>query len=45
MTPKTTSPIPHMELLIDMKTDHEALSFIDAYSGYNQIKCILKTKK
>lgn len=28
----------HMELLIDLTTSYEALSFMDEYSGYNQVK-------
>nr|XP_016471098.1 PREDICTED: RNA-directed DNA polymerase homolog [Nicotiana tabacum] len=30
-------PLPHIDQLIDGTAGHELLSFLDAYSGYNQI--------
>lgn len=30
--------VPHIELLIDVTTGHEALSFMNGFSGCNQIK-------
>lgn len=36
--PKDRYPLPHINLLVDSKTSHQLLSFMDAYSGYNQIK-------
>ncbi|XP_075096235.1 uncharacterized protein LOC142174352 [Nicotiana tabacum] len=30
-------PLPHIDQLIDATAGHELLSFLDAYSGYNQI--------
>ncbi|XP_070010102.1 uncharacterized protein [Nicotiana sylvestris] len=35
--PKDSFPLPHIDQLIDAITGHELLSFLDAYSGYNQI--------
>lgn len=36
--PTEDFPVPHMELLIVATTGYEALSFMDGYLGYNQIK-------
>jgi len=30
-------PLPQMDLLVDLTYGHELLSFMDAFSGYNQI--------
>ena len=35
--PKDCYPLPRIDLLIDATAGHELLSFLDAYSGYNQI--------
>ncbi|KAL0423408.1 UNVERIFIED_CONTAM: Polyprotein P3 [Sesamum radiatum] len=35
--PKDDFPLPIIELMIDATTGHEALSFMDGSSGYNQI--------
>nr|XP_016503144.1 PREDICTED: RNA-directed DNA polymerase homolog [Nicotiana tabacum] len=35
--PKDSFPLPHIDQLIDAAAGHEFLSFLDAYSGYNQI--------
>ena len=35
--PKDTYPLPSIDRLVDSKAGHEALSFLDAYSGYNQV--------
>nr|XP_016461196.1 PREDICTED: RNA-directed DNA polymerase homolog [Nicotiana tabacum] len=35
--PKDSFPLPHIDQLIDTTAGHELLSFLDAYSGYNQI--------
>ena len=43
--PKDSFPLPHIDQLIDATAGHELLSFLDAYSGYNQIKWILVMKK
>ena len=36
--PKDDFPIPISEILIDATVNHEIFSFMDGYSGYNQIK-------
>ena len=35
--PKDSFPLPRIDLIIDATAGHELLSFIDAFSGYNQI--------
>ena len=35
--PKDSFPFPHIGMLVDATAGHELLSFMDAYSGYNQI--------
>ena len=35
--PKDSYPIPRIDQLVDSVSRHEMLSFLDAYSGYNQI--------
>ncbi|KAK0593489.1 hypothetical protein LWI29_037564 [Acer saccharum] len=35
--PKDSFPLPHIDMLVDATAGHELLSFMDAYSGYNQI--------
>ena len=35
--PKDSFPFPRIDQLIDSTTSHELLTFIDAFSGYNQI--------
>ena len=35
--PKDTYPLPNIDRLVDGTTDHKIMSFLDAYSGYNQI--------
>ncbi|GMH26977.1 hypothetical protein Nepgr_028820 [Nepenthes gracilis] len=36
--PKDSFPLPRIDLLVDSIAGHELLSFMDAYSGYNQIR-------
>ena len=36
--PKDSYPLPRIDTLVDSTTRHELLSFMDAFSGYNQIK-------
>ena len=36
--PKDSFPIPRIDQLVDATAGHKLLSFIDAYSGYNQIR-------
>ena len=35
--PKDSFPLPRIDLIVDATTSHELLSFMDAFSGYNQI--------
>ena len=35
--PKDSFPLPQIDLIVDATTGHELLSFMDAFSGYNQI--------
>src|SRR5574338_212629 len=35
--PKDSFPLPRIDQLVDSTVGHELLSFMDAYSGYNQI--------
>ncbi|KAL5564335.1 hypothetical protein UlMin_027499 [Ulmus minor] len=35
--PKDSFPLPHIDILVDATAGHELLSFMDAFSGYNQI--------
>ena len=36
--PKDIYPLPQIDNLVDSTARHELLSFMDAFSGYNQIK-------
>ncbi|KAK0571374.1 hypothetical protein LWI29_014859 [Acer saccharum] len=36
--PKDSFSLPRIDQLVDVTAGHETLSFMDAYSGYNQIK-------
>ena len=36
--PKDCFPLPRIDILIDATAGHELLSFMDAFSGYNQIR-------
>ena len=36
--PKDCYPLPKIDLLVDATVGHSLLSFMDAYSGYNQIR-------
>ena len=36
--PKDSYPLPHIDQLVDSTASHQLLSFMDAFSGYNQIK-------
>lgn len=35
--PKDFYPLPHIDQLINGTSDHALLSFLDVFSGYNQI--------
>ena len=36
--PKDSYPLPHIDVLVDSISRHQLLSFMDAFSTYNQIK-------
>ena len=36
--PKDSFPLPRIDQLVDATAGHELFSFMDAYSGYNQIQ-------
>ncbi|GFS41652.1 hypothetical protein Acr_00g0075570 [Actinidia rufa] len=36
--PKDSFPLPKIDLIVDATSKHELLSFMDAFSGYHQIK-------
>ena len=36
--PKDSYPLPRIDILVDSTVRHQLLSFMDAFSGYNQIK-------
>ena len=36
--PKDSYPLPHVDVLVDSTARHQLLSFMDAFSGYNQIR-------
>uniref|UniRef100_A0A2N9HKP8 Uncharacterized protein n=1 Tax=Fagus sylvatica TaxID=28930 RepID=A0A2N9HKP8_FAGSY len=40
--PKDEFPLPNMDLLIDSATGHAMFSFMDGFSGYNQIRMSTK---
>ncbi|MGV7264174.1 reverse transcriptase family protein, partial [Mycobacterium kansasii] len=35
--PKDCFPLPSIDRLVDSTSEHEILSFVDAYSGYHQV--------
>jgi hypothetical protein len=37
-SPKDDFPLPHLDILVDNTAGHEMFSFMDGFSGYNQIK-------
>jgi len=43
--PKEEFSLPITDVIIDSTCDFERMSFIDCFSRYNQIKCILKIKR
>ena len=36
-SPKDDFPLPHIDMLVDSTTGYPMLSFMDRFSGYNQI--------
>ena len=43
--PKDSYPLPSIDRLVDGAAGHTVLSFLDAYSGYNQIQMHLRDKE
>jgi hypothetical protein len=43
--PKDDFPIPILEILIDSTMGYEIFSFMDGFSGYNQIKMVPKDEE
>ena len=37
-SPKDDFPLPHIDVLVDNTIQHKLFSFMDGFSGYNQIK-------
>ena len=37
-SPKDDFPLPHIDVLVDNTTKHKVFSFMDGFSGYNQMK-------
>lgn len=37
-SPKDNFPLPHIDVLVDNTIGHEMMSFMNEFSGYNQIK-------
>ena len=37
-SPKDDFPLPHIDILVDNTVGHKMLSFMDDFSGYNQIR-------
>ena len=43
--PKDSFPLPRLDQLVDSTAGHKLLTFMDAFSGYNQIKWLKKTRR
>jgi len=43
--PKDEFPLPNIDTLIDATVGHEMFSFMDGFSGYNQIRMTLEDAK
>ena len=41
-SPRDNFPLPHIDILIDSMTNFALFSFMDGFSGYNQIKMASK---
>jgi len=44
-SPKDDFTLPHIDVLVDNTTCHYFFSFMDGYSGYNQIKMAEEDKE
>lgn len=40
-SPKDDFPLPHIDILVDNTAQFSVFSFMDGFSGYNQIKIVL----
>ena len=43
--PKDSFPLPRIDLIVDATAGHELISFMDAFSGYNQISMDLEDQE
>ena len=41
---KDAFPLPNIDMLVDNSVGYKILSFMDAYSGYNQISMVVSDK-
>ena len=41
-SPKDDFPLPHIDILVDNTAQTKVFSFMDGFSGYNQIKMVSK---
>ena len=41
-SPKDNFPLPHIDVLLDNTSNFSLFSFMDGFSGYNQIKIALE---
>ena len=44
-SPKDDFPLPHIDMLVDSIAGHTMLSFMDGFSGYNQIMMALEDRE
>ena len=44
-SPKDDFPLPHIDVFNDSIVGHEMVSFMDGYSGYNQVKMTVDDKE
>ncbi|XP_047331653.1 uncharacterized protein LOC124935248 [Impatiens glandulifera] len=44
-SPKDSFPLPHIDGLVDHSAGHQLLSFMDGFSGYNQVLMALEDKE
>ena len=44
-SPKDDFPLPHIDVLVDNTTKSKVFSFMDGFSGYNQIKMAVEDRE
>jgi hypothetical protein len=44
-SPKNDFPLPHIDVLVDNVVRNSTYSFMDSFSGYNQVKIALEDKE